>query len=210
MCFLSPEFCQTIFKDFDRPACEDCTALDILCQEINKIDSGAYTDKDLLKSSLSKLKKVYKSDNENNAVSNFICPVLNIRIQSNCVVSSCKYFVKHPWSKNCLLDYLGHHALSTLSVDEISFLYQMPVDDIKKIVGNAMLKLRYNISTPNFTFIENTNVCCVCESVTEEPIPAIEGLCYCSEDCKAEKPPHVIEQEFLLGRNFDLPPTDDI
>lgn len=143
----------------------------------------------------------------------FTCPVLNAPLMTPCQLKSCKFNVNYSWSNNCLLSYMHEQDKQTLSLEEISFLYGIPIDDVTEIYREAIYNLRSGAISvesahddklkPAFAFFPTRGVCCVCESRIETTSPQLQlknnDLAYCSKECKQEKPPRLIELEAQYG-----------
>ncbi len=143
----------------------------------------------------------------------FKCPVLREPIVSPCHLGNCAWNIDYEWSANCLLAYMHQQGVDQLSADEISFLYQMPIEMTRKLLDSAITALRSNAidahaasstSDREFVYFITDRVCCVCESVVDEYVPkslTIEniGAVYCSKECKDEMHPRLIELEVEKG-----------
>jgi hypothetical protein len=144
----------------------------------------------------------------------FSCPLLHVAIATPCGLHNCRYHVDYHWSGNCLLIYSQQQGVDKLTVDEISYLYRRPVDEVKKLLDDGIAKLRgtaidsasitQESLARRFNYLLTSRICCVCESTLEdEPsrglrIEAI-GAAYCSKDCRDAKPPRLVELEVEKG-----------
>lgn len=135
-------------------------------------------------------------------------------MRAECRLEACRYHVDYEWSANCLLAYMHQQRVDSLSPDEISFLYRLPVQHVKQSIEQASQLLRSraldvqaehdDYLAPQFRYYSCDRLCCVCESTVDEPAPRnlqVEklGLVYCSKECRDEKPPRIIELEADKG-----------
>jgi len=142
----------------------------------------------------------------------FRCSKIDATVTARCQIESCRYHIRYQWSANCLLAYMQQQNIDALSIDEISFLYRIPVDNVKCSIDRSTAQLRAQAIdvqaqydewlTPQFSFLLSRQVCVVCESTLDpnEPLNrslTIEsiGAAYCSKECREAKPPRIIELE---------------
>lgn len=140
----------------------------------------------------------------------FRCNQIDAVVTARCELKACRYHVPYEWSANCLLAYMQQQNTDALSVDEISFLYRIPVEDVKQSVERSTAALRSQAIDvqatrddwlkPQFSFVLSRSVCVVCESIVDEQTArslTIEslGAAYCSRECRDAKPPRIIELE---------------
>lgn len=141
----------------------------------------------------------------------FHCPELDIDMYQSCAVTSCVFFTKHPWTKNCILHYRLRHERDTLSLNELSFLLGREVGALRADLNKALKGLSHGalkelIVSENVddmvTRIDADRVCVVCEKRIPERTRVINksALIYCSKECYRYKPPNVVrvEKEFSL------------
>jgi hypothetical protein len=145
----------------------------------------------------------------------FNCPVIAEPVVAPCALYNCAYHIDYPWAANCLLAYLQQQEVETLTPEEISYLYQQPLDRVKSTLNAAAVKLRSSALdiqavedpylAPQFRYFVTKRVCVVCESVIDDgetpkslTIPSINAV-YCSKECREEKPPRVVELEVEKG-----------
>ncbi len=146
--------------------------------------------------------------------SGFSCPIIKETIHTSCSLEKCAYHIDYPWAANCLLAYAHQQSIETLSPEEISYLYQMPVKYVKETINKAISTLRSNSINQHatgdssfekqFTYFITDKVCCVCESALEEEISrALKissiGAVYCSKECRNEMHPLLVELEARKG-----------
>lgn len=146
--------------------------------------------------------------------SGFSCPIVKETINTSCALEKCVYHIDYPWAANCLLAYAHQQSIETLSPEEISYLYQMPVKYVKDLISKAVATLRSNSINQHatgdtsfekqFTYFITDRVCCICESALEEEIPRTLkiqsiGAVYCSKECRNEMHPLLVELEARKG-----------
>lgn len=142
----------------------------------------------------------------------FRCPVIKETISTPCAMSKCAWHIDYPWSANCLLAYQHHQESDTLSPEEISYLYQLPVGHVRDVIDKATASLRSTAidthaeeeqNTREFVYFITDRVCCVCEEPTDDVPRALQiasvGAVYCSKECRNEKHPRLIELEIEKG-----------
>jgi hypothetical protein len=142
----------------------------------------------------------------------FYCPQIKERMSKSCQLQTCSYWVDCAWAYNCLWAYLKHQGSEKLSAEEVSYLYNLPIDDVQHALYEGMQKLRTGslqvASEQNelprvFDFIKTHEVCCVCEEPIENRIQTLHivelDMAYCSRECKKHKPPRLIELENQYG-----------
>lgn len=144
----------------------------------------------------------------------FCCPILKEEIVTPCDLAKCSYHLDYPWGANCLLAYTHQQDIEALSPEEIAYLYHFPIDQVKKLLSNAITALRSNAIDQQvvnelsidsqFSYFITDRVCCVCESTLEEEVPKslqIEaiGAVYCSKECKNQMHPLLIKLEVTKG-----------
>jgi hypothetical protein len=146
----------------------------------------------------------------------FRCPVIRETICAPCSLEQCAYHIDYPFAANCVLAYMHQQGVDALSADEIAYLYQRPVEDVKKLIDSATQVLRAKAIEveshddealqAQFRYLQTDQVCCVCESAIEDwpNVPRAfwvtnTGLAYCSKECRDEKPPRLIELELERG-----------
>lgn len=144
----------------------------------------------------------------------FVCPVIDAEIVTPCALKQCKFNLDYNWSNNCLLNYMHQQETQSLSLEEISYLYQMPLDRVTSVYKDSLVQLRSGAISieseyddtlqPSFAFFQSKHVCCVCESRIDGAVSQTlqvksVGLAYCSKECKAEKPARLIELEAQYG-----------
>jgi|GEM_PF-4813405 len=144
----------------------------------------------------------------------FRCSLTGTTLRTDCQLESCRYHVDYEWSANCLLAYMHQQRVSSLSIDEISFLYRVPSDQVKQTIDAATQSLRgqaldveaegSDYLARQFNYLVTDRLCCVCESTLDEPTSRnlmVEslGAVYCSKECRDEKPPRIIELEVEKG-----------
>ena len=144
------------------------------------------------------------------------CPAYHVRVATGCRLKNCKFWVRSDMANNCLLAYCHHQQVDRLNSDEIAYLYEQPIDEVKQELDRAMTTLRQTAiqndanNDPNiervFSFVETTKVCCVCGSATElgtvlrvQDLP----LAYCSKECAEEVPTDVLGCEYRFGRPIE-------
>lgn len=156
-----------------------------------------------------------EDDLPNQAMSpSFHCPIFDASLVTPCRLSSCRFYVDYSWSNNCMLSYMHNQKTHSLSLEEISFLYQIPIDDVRADYKSGLQKLRsealFDESTSDdslrrsFNFFPTKKICCVCESridgsVSQSLVIQSIGLAYCSRECKQEKPVRLVEIEHEYG-----------
>jgi len=138
----------------------------------------------------------------------FRCTIIKETISVPCCLGSCAYHIDYPWAANCVLAYLHQQGNESLSSDEIAYLYQFPVDDVRRLLDDSITALRSgaidqhadDVVSRRFVYYVTDRVCCVCESACEpyHRIASI-GAVYCSRECREEKPPRLIELEIEKG-----------
>ena len=147
----------------------------------------------------------------------FRCPVIKETISTTCSLDHCAWNITYPWSANCLLAYMHQQGVDELSSEEISYLYQLPVDQVKNLIEISIAALRSQAIdshaeetsvTREFVYFITDRVCCVCESSADEFVPRslrIEsvGAVYCSKECKEEKHPRLVELEIEKGLRIE-------
>jgi len=146
----------------------------------------------------------------------FRCPVVRETIFAPCGLEDCAYHIDYPFAANCVLAYMHQQGTDALSADEVAYLYQRPVEDVKKLIDAATQALRANAMEmeskdeetlqPQFRYLATDQVCCVCESEIEDwpNVPRHmwinnTGLVYCSKECRDEMPPRLVELEVEKG-----------
>jgi len=145
----------------------------------------------------------------------FRCPVISADISIPCALNQCRYHIDYPWFGNCLLAYLHDQEIEQLSVDEVAFLYQRPVEEIKQLIEESTGLMRSRALevdatgdsslTRQFRYFPTDLVCCVCESEVDprETARSLKidsaGMIYCSKECRDERPPRIIELEVEKG-----------
>lgn len=144
------------------------------------------------------------------------CPAHHATIATGCRLSSCKFWVASEMGNNCVLAYCDQQKVSSLSPDEIAYLYGQPVDQVRAELERALSTLRMTAiesdatNDPDlrrvFWFVETDTLCCVCGSTTDDgriKIPETP-LAYCSRDCQEEIRPDVVSLEFKFGRPISV------
>ena len=67
----------------------------------------------------------------------FHCSILNCEVRVPCGLKSCKLNIKSKASKNCLLLY----PASSLTVGEVAFLFNKPIDELRETYSSAVSKV---------------------------------------------------------------------
>ena len=159
------------------------------------------------------IQKIAEIERKELAPSEFICPITKQGTVCSCNLQKCKYWVEHPWTKNCALHFMNSQQKGSLSTEQVSLLYRKSPERIDsiykrcfKIVQRHYLRdtLR-NRYIPQFKFIPG--FCVTCQSLLvkedlEDPNLRIDSqFGYCSVDCKKQFSPHYFEIE----RFFEAP-----
>lgn len=134
---------------------------------------------------------------------NFICPHTKVSLAVPCSLKECFYYIEKDWQKNCVLNYMHDQSVDKLSPTEMSFLYGVSLDEIKRLYEKHMTVMRKKFlkqqleGENEITYLNNIPICCVCESKTNSTIN-IQGLTFCGKKCIKDKPLYVfvIEKEY--------------
>ena len=142
------------------------------------------------------------------------CPYTKEPLAVPCRLGKCPFWVNHPWTKNCSLNFLVDQAKENLTVEQVSFLYKKSSERVQSIYKNCFkivqrhylkdyLKTR---GVPRFHFIPG--FCVHCQSrLTDEEIqdPTLrldQEHGYCSADCKKQFPASYFEIEKFFEADF--------
>lgn len=211
-CSLSKSLINKHYKKYS--SCLDCKLSDGLQHLIDIYDSLIPEEKIQLKKLITDLKvdtKAKKSGITKKA--DFKCPCLNTYINTNCSLSDCRYFVDYTWSNNCVLSFILNQERSTLTAEEVSFLYKIPINKVKSTYLDAITAIKRkvlndSINAPRFVYYPSDKICCVCEcnikkyllrsnqlTLPSRLVDSDIGIVYCSDECLHAKPKKLIELE---------------
>lgn len=106
----------------------------------------------------------------------FKCPELDVEMVIPCEASSCAFFASgYEWTFHCALAYLQHHRhpQRKLDLEELSFLFDVPKEEVLERIKESMLHLKRVASltrlvAKKFEFLPEDRVCCVCEERISE------------------------------------------
>ena len=133
-------------------------------------------------------------------------------MKAPCGLGECRYHVDFAFSKNCLLNYVNIHNTDVLSLDEISYLYNIPISEVQFEFEDGMTKVRQEAfmaeasSDPElerqFHMVPTTKICCVCGELTD-PLSLVlckdTPLAYCSMECHDDRPFGMMLMEYRIG-----------
>jgi hypothetical protein len=143
-----------------------------------------------------------------------VCPITHISLQLPCGLTKCSYWVDHPWTKNCALNFMSVHEKEQLTMEQVSLLYRKSperVDSIYKrcfkiLQRHYLRDLLRNKAVPRFHFYKGFCVACQSRLLQEEmddpTLRLEEGFGYCSADCKKQYTPHYFEIEKFFEADF--------
>lgn len=216
---FNEEFCDSIKSLISKYykkvcGCFDCKVLEGTLYLIEKYNDLEQSDRvklcNLLEDAGIKNTKSVVNDSGKHR---FKCPVLNTYINTDCRVEGCKYFVDYKWCNNCVLSFMQNQDKSSLSAEEISFLYKIHINKVKSTYNDAITAIKRKvlndtINAPRFVYYRSSKVCCVCECNIQKhlnrtgqlilPHNLVDndlGVVYCSDACLSAKPKKLIELE---------------
>ena len=71
-----------------------------------------------------------------------ICPYTKVETCTPCQLSKCKYSIRHPEYKNCLLEYIDARDEQPLDSSEIAYLYGKTVEEIDASIAKSLAVLK--------------------------------------------------------------------
>jgi len=145
-----------------------------------------------------------------------VCPVTKHATHLPCGLQKCRFWVDHPWTKNCALNFLlkQEKQKDRLSIEQVSLLYKKSPQRVESIYKRSfkivqrhyLKKLLRTRSVPQFTFVEGFCVTCQSklleEDLADPQLVLGEGLGYCSSECKKQHPPAYFEIEKFFQTEF--------
>jgi hypothetical protein len=209
-CLSAKNLIKKYYKKYNT--CSECKLSDGVQHLIDIYDSLVPEEKIQLTQIITSLDvKVKKC--QSGKKSDFKCPCLNTYINVDCSLTGCRYFIDYTWSNNCVLSFILNQERSTLTTEEVSFLYKIPVNKVKSTYLDAITAIKRkvlndSINAPRFVYYPSDRVCCVCECNIKKHLDRINqialpshlvdcdiGIVYCSDECLHAKPKKLIELE---------------
>ena len=144
----------------------------------------------------------------------FTCSVHGERVLLPCGLPTCKFFVQHEAANNCVLAYVDHQEVASLSSDEIAYLYRQDPKVVRQQIDAVMVELRLSSLDSDadedpdlarsFWCVETDMVCAVCGTLTDDTRINLltTPLAFCSEDCAEAVSHAVLLLEYRLGRGI--------
>lgn len=186
--------------------------LKIISQGLSKFDQ--LTGRERLQT-IQDITKIAQVEHITRPAPESVCPVTKQTIGVPCALKGCKFWVDHPWTKNCALNFLlNQEKKDRLTIEQVSLLYRKSPQRVEsiykrsfKIVQRHYLKdLLRARGTPQFTYISGFCVTCQSrlleEDLSDPQLSLGSGFGYCSVECKKQHPPQYYEIERFFETEF--------